>query len=721
MRQFRNILFLFLSLLALKSEGQYYRNPAVLFAKSNASPVTFTTFSSVHSSVDGRFVMTATADREITGFTTGDVTVTNGTCEYIYSADNIAHYLWIIPNGAGDVGVSIGAGVCTAVNNGGANAATSTVTTTIDTGWKFLSTSSSTHMRYDLREICANNSNDIESTDPGKNDLSGNGRTLTGINTPKGRKTSTDPHVGAFRMESTRALSTGVTLSGIVTSSFVAEFAITFNDGRSTTTQWICGNQDGTNTGFIVEVNTSGILIIRYHTLVWTSSAAVFANGTTATQRIKIVMDFSGDAITVTQNETSVAGSITSGSITNVEAGYACTANFYIGNSNNNGTAQTQPDAASLFYFYISGAQGASASAASSYLQNKKHSIEFVYQEQDNTNYDAPHDIDKLTRIDPLSDISCKGDGSLTTQDGCWLKINDQANLADITISASRVHQTDQIDGETVVVLSSTRTIHFVASSALLINRSDGSVVTSVSYTSSVINGAEKVGNYIFGSAKDGFIHVFTSNDGFVSNISLVGSKNTGGADGLGAAHDMSFIDSQYLMICSNVSALSNRYIGTYRAFDGSGNLITPSTWTLASFIANDALAGANRNRKVSASVHAVTMNNPGFGVAKINTTDPTNISFTNAIGLIDACAGLDVYRGKYAIVGNTSRIRIVDMTSSTNAALAAGYANNITFATTDSNIHDLVWSLNLNDMKVYLTPTFQGDNRLGLFRVNRF
>jgi hypothetical protein len=677
---------------------------------------------SIHSNVDGSFYMSAVFSRAVSGFVNADLTVTAGTCDYIFSVDNITYYLCITPTGTADVQVSIAAGVCVSQDDATANSASNSVTTTIDPSWKFLIDPTKTHFYYDPRELVGYNTNNIEATDPAKNDLSGNGRNLTAVNTPRVGQIATSPGIAGLRVEGQRALNTGINGSGVLNAAHVLMIAVRMQDGQAASVQYLFGGKDGTNTGGIVEVSITGILTYRLGGAVWSSTSAAFVNGDNPEAVLIFVPDIVGNTMAVTKNGVTVPGSIVSGTLINIGATYANTANLYVGNSNNNGTAETNPttNVPIIRYVVCTIAQGAQASAIASYLAAKKPIVEFVLQEQDATNYDAPHDIEKLTRIDPLSDVSCKGDGSLTTQDGCWLKINDHANLADITIVASRVHQSDQIDGETVVVLSATRSIHFVASSALLINRSDGSVVTSVSYTSSVVNGAQYKNGYVFGSAKDGFIHVFTSNDGFVSNISLVGSKNTGGADGLGAAHDLSFINSQYLKICSNTSALSNRYGGTYRAFDGSGNLITPSTWTLASFIANDLMAGANRNRRVTDAIHAVTMNSPGFGIAKINTTDPTNISLTNVIGLIDSCAGLDIYRDKYAIVGNTARLRIIDMVSSTNAALVAGFADNTTFATTDSNFHDPYWSLNLNDMKPYAIVPCQGDNRLALFRFNR-
>jgi hypothetical protein len=683
--------------------------------------------SSVHSNVDGVFIISAVFDRAVTGFTNGDVTGLNGSCESILSYDNITHYLWINPNGAGDVDVTIAAGVCTAVNNGASNSASNTVTTTIDAGWKFLVDPTKTHFGYDFRELVGNSTNNIEATDPAKNDLSGNGRNLTAINTPRVGQIAATAGYPGLRVEGQRALSTGINGTGIFNASHVFVLSVRMQDGQAASVQYLFGGKDGTNTGAIVEVSTAGILTYRLGGAVWSSSAAAFINGDNPEAVLIFTVDLGADTITVTKNGVSVAGSIVSGTLVNLEGLYANTASLYVGDSNNNGTAETNPttNVPIIRYCYCTVAQGASASAITSYLANKKPIVELVIQEQDNTNYDAPHAIAKLTRIDPLSDVSCKGDPALTTQDGCWLKINDHANLADITIVASRVHQGDQIDGETVVILSATRSIHFVASSALLINRSDGSVVASLSYTSSVINGAERNpagtnGDYIIGAAKDGRVLVFTTNDSWASNISLVGTKNTA-ADGLGAAHSFSMIDTQYALVCNNVAALGNKYAGTYRVFDGNGDLITPSGWTLASFIADDLLAGANRNKKVTSAIHALTMNSPGFGIAKINTTDPTAISLTNVIGMIDSCAGLDVYRDKYAIVGNTSRFRIVDMTSSSNCALVGGYANGVTLATTDSNIHDPVWSLNLNDMKPYATAPCQADNRIALFRINRF
>jgi hypothetical protein len=465
------------------------------------------------------------------------------------------------------------------------------------------------------------------------------------------------------------------------------------------------------------------VLVINYHTLTWTSSAAVFANGASANTSLKITFDFSADTIAVTQDGSTIAGTITAGSITNVEAGFSVSTNFYIGTSNDNGTPFSNPDAISIFYFYVSTLQAAQASAISSYVLNKPPTIALAVQEQDNTNYDAPHDIEKLTRLSSESLISCKGDPSLTTQDGGFVGVDDHTNTADLSITRSYVHQTDQVDGETVLIISSTRAFHFVASSALLFDTSNPAALTlvrSVSYTASVINGAVRKGNYVFGAAKDGKVHVFDIST--IDSFTLTGSHDAGaGAEGLGSAHDVDFIDDEYLMVCNNSASAGGKYFGIYKAFNAS-SLITPSSWTQASSLGTAGLEGANRLRKITSTIGVITMNSTGNGAAKVDYSNLASPSITDFIALNDACAGLDTYRDKYAFVANGVRVRLIDVISQANIVLKGGYSNNTTFdATGNTNFHDCWWSLNTTDFKIYLTMTCQRDNRIALFRINRF
>src|SRR6185503_2522028 len=98
--------------------------------------VSVTVSTDVSEPVEGIFDITIVFSQAVIGFALGDITVTNGTAEDLYTTDNITFTCNIIPSSGGNVVVSIAAGLVTPTN-----LVSNTLTVTVQTEWAFLTKS----------------------------------------------------------------------------------------------------------------------------------------------------------------------------------------------------------------------------------------------------------------------------------------------------------------------------------------------------------------------------------------------------------------------------------------------------------------------------------------------------------------------------------------------------------------------------------------------------
>ena len=240
------------------------------FGGGGSAVVTRTvTLTSSASSVDGLFHVIATFSSAITGVTTSSFSVTNGSAEYEMTSDNITYRLMVMPNAAGDITIEM-----PATSNW---LASNSLVVTADASYKFLQSTSTSHVYYDFRETIGVAADTLEANDPGLKDLSGNGRTATILGAPI--ISASSPGLTRFRDLTTAALTTGVTGSTFLNTDFSIVFKCGSTDGQQSSDWDICGNYDGTNTGVIITITTVGKLQIKYQGFTWLSTSAVFANG----------------------------------------------------------------------------------------------------------------------------------------------------------------------------------------------------------------------------------------------------------------------------------------------------------------------------------------------------------------------------------------------------------------------------------------------------------
>lgn len=663
------------------------------------------------SSVDGVFIITADFGNSVYGISKRSFTVTNGICEYVTTINNSTWYAFITPNGAGSVQVSFGA--------------SNTVTTTINAAWQFLTQAATSNMYYDFRELVGRDGNAIKTYDPAIQDFSGNNRALALIGTPLLNVLT--PGLPAFRDLTANCFSTGETGSTYLNTNFSVNFKWKPTDGQSSTVQHICGNKDATNTGLVISIQTNGKLRINYQGFIWDSTNVVFANGVNAYSYFDIHFDFTTDVLTVRQDGSTVAGSFTTSNISAVNpASYGCTVNFYIGSFNNNGSAFSNSDSASLDYFTLTSLQVSPFTAVASYLNAKSPMIEYLGSLTDVTYLKNPHDVNVSTDMTKAF-VSGKGDTNLTTVDGSF-GIIDLTTPGTPTVLGGYAGVGNQKDGETIQIISATRVVHFVDKAALLFNVSNPaspSLVKSVATSVGVVNGSIYKNGYVIGANKSGYIDVFDFTD--IDNFTLVGSKDFTAT--MIGPHDID-IDStgQYVIISAKTTGAE---FGIVQVFNGT-TLIALASWTFASTVTSSAspnLIGANRIRKVvnNGVDYAVLFQLQGGGGGdNVVTYDISNLAspvykadFSLAQTSQRGATGACVYRNKYVFVGNDQGVRLLDVTSSASAITQiAGYFNGTAFSLgANNNIHDIDWWFSGQNRYIIITAQNEG---IAIFKINR-
>jgi len=684
-----------------------------LLSLSGGSTVVLT---SSASNVDGLFHLLATFNTPVSGLTVADFSVTNGSAEYLIEESTTVFRLMVMPDGVGDVQITLPSGSVSP-----SNAVSNTLTVTINTAWQYLTQSSTARLYYDFRELFDYHLAQIKSYDYALNDLSGNNRDLLKVSTPTVRNIA---GITDYRLiTATGALSIQLTGSTIFNSDFSVNFWLASDDGIQAQATRICGNQDGTNWGMNLAIESSGLLTIVYQGFTWQSTAAVMENGACA-HYFDIHFDFTNDVLTVNRDGSSVAGSFTVSNISAVNpASYNCTANFYIGARNNNGTTlQNINTAAYLKYFCVTGLQSSpTPSAIRTYLNAKKPTFELVDILTSTTLLKAAHHIDVNT-IGTVAYVAGKGDASLFTVDGSFATI-DLSDPTTLAILDSEASTGDLIDCRTSVIISSTRVIVFAQSLAILYDVSNPAAITrlhTLAYSGSSgisnyvsnVNGAIYMNGYVFASNMDGGINVFTVTGDV---IALVGFYSTFTNDGIEAPLDLDQIDSENICIC-NIDAGANFAI--YKVFN-AGALIPTASWTLRSSITNALLDSANRITVNEESTIAMSHQNAGA-----NTIVSINLSNLDAPAIIDDysigtnhSSGKVIYRNKYDIGADGEGIVMLNISSNPLSEIA-GYFDRTNFTSSDRNTHETAWFINNNQN--YVLATFQDDSKLACWKINR-
>lgn len=671
------------------------------------------TITSSASSVDGLFLSTVTFSEPVTGFTTSDVTVTNGTAEYIVAVSTTVYTLMVMPDGVGDVQITITGGTVLPVNK-----PSNTLVVTINTAWQYLTKTATSNMYYDFREFAALNGIAPMSTTKALEDLSGNGLTLNPLSSVV-NNTSGITNLRDLTSSFPSTLNTGATF---LNTNFAILFGISSTDGQQATAWDICGNKDATNTGVIVTITTAGKLQIQYQGFTWLSTSAVFANGAVAQSHFDIRFDFTADTLTVTQDGSLVAGSFTVSDIASVNpASYACTRNILIGAFNNNGTGTSNPSSSSVYYFAITKLSSMpSESTFRSYLTNKKATFELISTLTDATYLKSPHDV-LITSDFSTAYISGKGDPALTTVDGSFAIVNI-TNPASPSITGGYANGGDQKDGETVLIMSPTRVMHFVDDAALLFdvsNPASPSLIRTVANANGVVNGAVKIGNYVFGANKGGFIDVFDVTN--LDTFTLVGSYNTNTVDGMIGPHDIDVSsDGLNIVICSKTVGSQ---FAIYQVFSSPGVFIPIASWTVRSIINSTSgpdLTSANRIRVIGNTANIYVLNATGKNITTIDISNLSSPSILDTFILSDGSAGACTYRGKLSIAADGVKVSLFDTyTNPSDIKMLGTYGNSTDFTVgTNSNFHDIEWFINGNS--VYCLVTCQ-NNGIAIFKINRY
>jgi len=637
----------------------------------------------------------------------GDISVINGSAANLYSADSMFWDVNIIPNGAGDVSVSI------------PSRSSNTLTQTINTDWKFITQSSTSDIYYEFRELVGDNNTSILITDPGINDLSNNSRTLSLINSPAMTQLQTLSDVNvdqmALRCSTTSAVSIGSTGSSFLsrTSGFSVVFGIRSADGQGA--GWaICGNRDATNIGLIIDVTSAGNLEIKYQGFVWLSTSSVFVNNTTGLHYFSVDFDFPHSTLTVYKDNSTVPGSFTSGNISSTNpSSFACTQNFYIGTYNNNGSAFSNPIQNQITYFAITTLQSSGQrSSLYTYLTTREANIKLVATISDASFLKYPHDL-LISDDKRYLYVSGKGDDVLTSIDGS-LGIIDVTTPSSPVIAGGYSGHSDQVDGETVLILNPWRVMHFVNGSAMMFGVSypqRTNLLSTVSHAGTVINGAVRIGNYVFGANKGGYINVFdvTNPDSFT----LVGSYNSSG-DGLGGCHDIDVTDDgQYIIVANRITGSAD--VGIYQVFSG-GSFIPIASWALKGSLISGTVTDTNRARILRGQNAVIASASP-----LSYTIDISNLTSPSLGGTFDNTtfsSGLAVYRHRYDVVTWQVGIRLLDTSNINSLVQKAGYYNATTFTTGNASFHDCItWEKNgIN----YLAVAAQSSQRVAIFKINR-
>lgn len=693
---------------------------------SSVTPPQEVVISSGASNVDGLFHCAVVFDQATTGLALSDFTVVNGTAEYLRTTDNITYVLMVMPDAGGDVEITLPASVVTPNNN-----ASNTLTVTINTAWQFIAHNSTSEMYYDMRELVGLTTYVIAPTDAALIDLSGNGRNLVTVNTPI--VSSVVAGITRFQDATDKCLNTGVTGSTIFNKNFSVIINVGGNDGQQASNWDLCGNFDGTNTGLIISITTTGRLQIRYQGFTWLSTSAVFANGVVAPAAFAMHFDFTADTLTVTKDGVAVAGSFTVSNISAVDpTAYACTANFYLASFNNNGTATSNPTGSHLYYFAVTDLQTTETAAIVTYLNNKKAVLELVDTLVNATDLKFPHDV-IISRDGTRAYVSGKGHPTLTNVDGSFAII-DLTTPSAVTILGAYEGNGDQMDGETVLELSSTRVIHFVDDAALVFDVSNPASISklqTVSTLGGVVNGAVMIGStYIFGANKDGYIDVF-SWDG--TTLSFVGAYDTDGVLGMLGPHDIDVTtDNEHIIFCSKTVGAQFACIRVLNA----GALIPIASWaptfTPITSSSNPDLTGANRIRffrSVAGDEIAVLYQlfgggSTGNNVVAYNINDKSTPVYLDSFDLTlstqRGCTGTCLYRGKLTIAADDQGLRLLDIgTDPSNIKQIAGYFNSTEFTVgANVDLHDAeIFTVSEQN---YCIITAQNGG-VAVFKINRW
>lgn len=689
--------------------------------------------SSSASNVDGLFHVTVTFSEAVTGLSTSDFSVTNGTAEYLITESSSVYTLFVTPSSAGDVTISLPSNSVTP-----SNSTSNTLTVTINSSWAFITKTSTANLYYDFRELVGLSSDVVTTQDPATKDLSLNGINLTPVNSPTISNASSAGLVRAIDTSS-RSYNTGVTGSTFLNTDFSVNFRIRANDGQPSSVWYICGNSSPTgNIGLKISVQTNGKLKIEYQStaagFVWDSTSAVFADGSTSDSYFDIHFDFTTDVLTVNQDGSAVAGSFTTGNISTTNpASYACTANLYLNTFNNNGTLSSDgSNIQHLYYFTITKLQGSSASGIRSYLEAKKPVLELVSTLSDATYLKNPHDV-IIDTAGSKAYVSSKGSPTLTSVDGSFA-IVDITNPASPSITGGYAGGGDQKDGETVLQLSSSRVLHFVDTKVHLFNVSNPAsptIVKTVSHTTGgtpdVVNGAVKIGNYVFGANKSGYITVLDVSD--IDNFTLVGNKDMNALNSFNGPHDIDVCsDNEHIIFVSRrTGAETNNQVGIVKVMN-NGSLITLASWSMVATINSTTtpdLSSANRIRVIGNTAIIHTLDSTGKQIATYDISTLASPVYKGQFLLTSnsaqqSSAGACTYRNKYTIAANGTGIRILDCTTDpTSIVQKAGYFNELDFTTTGTtNSHDIEW-FRVSGQN-YCIVTYQNNTKIGIFKINR-
>lgn len=671
--------------------------------------------------IEGIFEIQIVFARAVSGFTVGDITVTNGTAENLYSTDDITWTCNIIPDAIGDVQVSIAAGVVTP-----SNSVSNTLTVEINEEWAFLSKTSTSDIYYEFRELVSDSGVAVTTTDPSLRDLSGNVRNLSLVNAPTASHFLTVADVNTdsmgLRSTTTNCVSIGGTGSTFLgrAAGFSVVLGIRLADGQAATTQSFCGATDATNIGLIIDVLTTGVLRIRFMAFVWVSGAAVFSNGATGLHQVDAHFDFVNDVLSVNYDGGAVAGTFTSGNISSTDpTGFACTRNFLIG-THNLAAAPFSNQTNQITYFAITTLQTApQRSAIRTYLGAREATFVLVDTITNATFIINPHDVELSADLSKAF-ISSKGDDTGSSTDGAFAII-DITNPASLSVLGGYNGTLDQIDGETVMVISPTRVLHFVDDNALLFdvsNPASPSKIRTVANGSGVINGAVIVGNrYIIGANKGGTIDVFDAGVALVNidTFTLVGSYDATTDMGTGP-HDVDVTDDgEHIVVVSRPQATTTHHFAIYKVVN-AGSLIALASWVVLSKLNTASLVDANRVRVLRDQNTALLSCANNFATVDITTLASPAVSDT--FDMTTFSSGLTRYKNRWAIPTWQVGLRLLKVTDRTDIIQDAGYYNDTTFTTGNASFHDL------KTFKVsgqwYVIVTCQSSSQVAVWKINR-
>ncbi len=718
----RILLSLFLLLGGLSSSAQLVNNNVLLDQAKVSVNISTIAAEPIH----GVFVLTTVFDEPVTSFTEADITVTNGTPENLFSVDNITWTANIIPTLLDDVEIVILKNSVTPKNS-----ESNTLTLTVSVDLAFLTNPTKTDVYYEFRELVGDGGVAVLTTDPGRRDLSNNSRTLALVNSPTMSNciafADVDIDKMVFRTTGTQAGSLGQDGSNIFNRSFSVLASARSGDGQNADAWFVCGNNDGTDFGFRITIlggANTGKLQLNYQTSIWLSTAAVFPNGATGLHDLHISYDFESNVLTVKYDGSDVAGSFTSGSMAALDpTAYACSANLYIGNYNNNGTAPTLSNVNQIQYFTVHPLlTSGQATSLLSYLNARRGTFQ-VMDILSGADIKNPHDVIFSAYHPARFYASGKGHDTGTTTDGSF-NIGEIDEDGQLTLLGSYVGHGDQLDGETVLEISATRVIHFVDDNALLIdvsNPASPTKIRTVANGNGVINGAIIMGNrYVIGANKGGFLDVFdcgvdlSNIDAFTLAYSYDTSTDLGG-DG---PHDITAIDSEYAAIVNRHPTVVPTYPFAIYKMMNAGSIISSGSLTYTSRLSDASLLDANRCRLVPGTNTIALSCNPNFATVDVTTLASPFVADT--FDMTTFASGIDFYRNRWAMPTWQVGLRLLDVaTDNTNIIQDAGYYNDTTFTPGNASFHDV--AIYEGFSVPYLLVSAQSSSQLVSFKISGY